>query len=83
MAAAEVLENLGATVVSIPALSPDLNPIENFFDLIGKAIKEDTIKKNITNETFHEFSERVRKSIQSMDKRVGMTIAAKGNRIKY
>ena len=65
MAAAEVLGNLGATVVSITARSPDLNPIENFFNLIGKAIKQDTIKKNITNETFHEFSEHVRNIVQN------------------
>ena len=93
--AMEILENIGATVVKIPARSPDLNPIENFFNLVDRAIFEDTIQKNITSETFTEFSTRIRdiivnyprtvidKIIQSMDKRISMVIKVKGNRIKY
>ena len=93
--AGEILENIGASVFSIPARSPDLNPIENFFHLVAKAIKEDAIQKQIRSETFTQFSERVRdiivnypvkkidRIIGSMDKRVQMVITAKGNRIKY
>jgi len=81
--------------VSIPARSPDLNPIESFFHLVRKAIVEDTKKKNITNETFKEFSDRVKNImvnfdistidniIGSMDRRVNAIIKAKGQRIKY
>lgn len=93
--AKEVLENMGAKVVTIPARSPDLNPIENFFHLIGKAIVEDTKRKNITKETFDEFSSRVKdiivnfdkktinSLIGSMDKRIKAVIKAKGERTKY
>lgn len=94
-AAMEILENIGATSVSIPPRSPDLNVIENFFHLVKKAIKQDTIEKHITFESFEEFSARVKniivnypnrkidKIIESMDKRINMVIEAKGNRIKY
>ena len=93
--AQQVFENMGATVVSIPPRSPDLNPIENFFNLIGEEIQKDTKAKKITRETFDEFSTRVRgiivnypirkidKIIESMDKRINLVIEVKGNRIKY
>ena len=58
-------------------------------------IQKDTIKRNITGETFTSFSQRVKSLIQripkrtiscvidSMDKRIKMVLRAKGNRIKY
>jgi len=93
--AMETFEDLGANVFSIPARSPDLNPIENFFHMVGEAIHEDTIVKEIRYETFEDFSARVHeiiinfpnteidKIINSMDRRIGQIIKAKGNRIKY
>ena len=89
------MENPGAEMVSIPARSPDINFIENFFELVGKALVEDTKNKNITKETFEEFSARVqniivnldRKAINSyigsMDKRKKTVIKAKGQRTNY
>lgn len=90
-----VFEKFGATVVGIPPRSPDLNPIENYFNLVQMRLNQDTIQKNITKETFVEFSARVHdimvnfsckeinSIIETMDKRVTMIINSKGNRIKY
>lgn len=79
----------------IPARSQDLNPIENIFHLIRTKLKEDAISRNITHETFKEFSHRVAKTITnfsasvidktiaSMIKLIQMVVLHKGERIKY
>jgi len=94
-AAREVLQNLGAEVIPIPARSPDLNPIENFFNIVGQHILQDTREKCITKESFAEFSARVKsimvnfdrleinKMIGNMEKRIKAVIKAKGQRTKY
>lgn len=91
----EVFEKLHATVVHIPAHSPDINCIENFFNLVEVKLRQDTRSKKITSEPFEEFSNRVRnimvnypiqeidKLIESMDKRITLILKSKGNRIKY
>ena len=88
-------ERMGCELVSIPSRSPDLNPIENFFNLVKMRLKQESIDKNITKEDFEEFSERVRQCvfgfrpeeidpiIESMDKRVDLIIKRRGQRIKY
>ena len=95
IAAKRVHNEIGAFVFCIPPCSSDLNPIENVFHLINMEIQKDTIKRNITGETFTSFSQRVKSLIQripkrtiscvidSMDKRIKMVLRAKGNRIKY
>ena len=91
----DILEGLGAELVKIPARSADLNPIENLFNLAGVAIEEDTKKKNITKQTFEEFSARVKNIllnfdretinglIGNMEKRIKAVIKRKGQRTKY
>jgi len=93
--ALNAIKKMGASVFRIPARSADLNPIENFFHLVSKKLQKDALEKNITHETFEKFSTRVectmlkypRKDIDniigSMDKRIGLVIKAKGQRIKY
>ena len=80
---------------SIPPRSPDLNPIENFFHLVSVKLRNNTIDHNITDETFEQFSQRVKlimedydvlkinKIIDSMPKRIAMVLKGKGIRIKY
>ena len=91
----EILLNYGLEIVTIPARSPDLNPIENFFNLAKKAVQEQARDKMIKSETFAEFSARVRDTIVNfdrkiisnlignMDKRIRAVIKCKGGRTKY
>ena len=90
----QVFENLGTEVFSTAPRSRDMKPIENFFHSISVKINENFLNKNITHETFKEFSERVKgiivnypttkinKIIDSIDKRINMIIEHKGQRIK-
>jgi transposase len=93
--AKQILEDLGAEMVAIPPRSPDLNPIENFFHLVGRALAKDSIEKNVTSQTIEEFEERLRgiivnfdsdlinRCIGSMDRRVREVIKRRGGRTKY
>ncbi len=94
-AARKAVDSVGAKIFKIPSRSPDLNPIENFFHLVSRKLKQQALDRNISKETFAEFSARVKKTlleypaaeidniIGAMDKRVAMIIKAKGMRIRY
>ena len=89
------IEKVGAKVFKIPARSPDLNPIENFFNTITMKLNNDAVEKQITRESINEFSLRVKKTMQSfssdqidkiiesMDKRITAVIKGRGQRAKY
>lgn len=91
----KVLGRLSATVFNIPPRSPDLNPIENVFKLLGDQLRDDALEQNIERETFREFRRRVVKTllqipanvidriIESMPKRIDSIIRARGGRLKY
>jgi len=93
--ARDAMDSVNCKLFKIPARSPDLNPIENIFHLVGKQLKSDACEKNITKETFVAFSNRVKqtmvnfpseiidKTIASMPKRVAMVIKNRGMRTKY
>ena len=93
--ALEVMERVGCRLFKIPARSPDLNPIENIFHLIGKRLREQALKNRIERETFQQFVNRavhmcltfpsdiIDKTIESMPKRIDMVIKNKGGRTKY
>ena len=93
--ATNAIARKNALLFSIPPRSPDINPIENVFHLIKMKLKDDAVEKQITKETFSEFSERCKetmlnfsieaidRTINSMDKRMTMIIKAKGKRIRY
>ncbi len=57
-----------ATMHVIPARSPDLNPIENLFNMARKQINAEVKDKNITNETWDDFVSRVTRNIWSAPK---------------
>ena len=63
-AAQTALQHLGMQCFSIPARSPDLNPIENLFHLVNNKLKTEALEQNIRKETFEEFSARVKLCIQ-------------------
>ena len=91
----KVLGRLGVTVFNIPARSPDLNPIENVFKLLGDQLRDNALDQNIEREKFREFRRRVVKTllgipadvidriIASMPKRIDSIIEARGGRLKY
>lgn len=93
--AKQAIDKIGARQFSIPPRSPDLNPIENIFHLVGKKIRKEAMDKKITKESFTNFQQRVQrtfyefpkvtidKTISSMNKRVDLVITGKGARTKY
>ena len=84
-----------AQIFTIPTRSPDLNPIKNVFHLVSKSLARQALRKNITRETFEQFSARVKKTMEefsvetinniigSMNERIAMVLKAEGNRIRY
>ena len=94
-AAKTALEKIGAVQFSIPPRSPDLNPIENVFNLVEKKLVSDAVKHSITKETYPRFVERVENTllsypvgpidntIKSMPKGISQVIQCKGHRLKY
>ena len=77
---------IGAGKFSIPAHSPDLNPIENIFHIVKKRLHQDTLEMKIEREDFMEFSAQVKntleivpvdvvdRTIQSMDKQIDLIV---------
>ena len=93
--AREALKKIGAHVFSIPPRSPDLNPIENMFNLVRRYLPEEALAKRITHENWDQFVERVKqqfarfdseildRTIESMPKRLDLVIKSKGERTRY
>ena len=93
--ALRAIARIGKLVFKIPPRNLDLNPIENVFNLVVQKLNNEAIEKDITDETFQSFSERVKrcmlsfpvkvidKIISTMEKRINMVLKAKGQRIKY
>ena len=89
------MEKVGCRFFKIPACSPDLNLIEKVFHLIGKKLREDAVSRNLTKETFSQFSKRIihtvlafptdmiDKGIESMPRRIDSVIRYQGQRTKY
>ena len=88
-------DKIGARKISIPARSPDLNPIENIFHIVKKKLHQDALEMKIEPADFEEFSARVKRTlesvpvdvvdrtIRSMDKQIDLIVKRKGHRIKY
>ena len=91
--AKEALSRAKAKIFAIPPRSPDLNPIENLFHLTNKELRRSA--KSIDYESRDEFVARIRKTlnsipvetidktIESMDKRLGLIIKNNGEKTKY
>ena len=89
------VKSVGKEVFNIPPRSPDLNPIENVFNLVGQKLREDAISLNLSKETFHQFQERIvttlnsiptetiDKTIESIRTRLLQIISKGGHRTKY
>ena len=93
--AKEAIAAVGARKFTIPARSPDLNPIENVFHNVKRQLQDDALSKQITKETYSQFCARIKatllnyppeiidRTIASMDRRIDMVIRQRGQRIKY
>lgn len=94
-AAMRAIAKIGAKVFKIPARSPDLNPIENFFNIATMKLNNDAISQKITKESIEEFSScvtqtmksfsstEIDKIIESMEKRITEVVKGNGQRTKY
>ena len=88
-------DEIGCKVFSIPARSPDLNPIENMFNVVLCKLHEDALTKEIKRENFEEFFARVKhtlgtfpqecidRTIELLPKRIKLIWKGKGLRTKY
>ena len=86
---------LGAKLVPLPPRSGDIHFIENIFHIAKMALEKDALDRNITHETFQEFSERVAttfhsldtalidRTTESMNHRIELLIENKGQRTRY
>lgn len=91
-AAAKALEDIEAELLEIPTRSPDLDWIENVFNLMKRLLEEEAIALNIKKECFEELKQRVLTAfysvpvavtdniILSMDKRIEAILTCKGHR---
>ena len=89
------MKRIGVQIQSIPPGSPDMNPIENVFNLVDKKLRSDAIEKTITYESYKEFSARVKstmenftvdmidKIIDTMPKRMHEIVKSRAQRLKY
>ena len=86
---------LGTKKFSIPARSPDMNPIENVFNYVRTKLHEKSLYRDITFENFEEYSacvkktllsvsvEYINKATESMDSRLSMVAKKRCKQIKY
>ena len=89
------MSRANAVLLSIPARSPDINPIEKIFHLVSKKLRCDALELRIQFESYKQFEERVIKTIRSipvdvinktilsMAKRMTSIIKRDGARTKY
>ena len=87
----QYLEEVDIAVMEWPAQSPDLNPIEHVWDLIGRAVRS----RNMTFHTLRELSDAVTEEwdnipqevvqnlIASMPERMQCVIRARGGNTRY
>ena len=94
-AAMNALQETESELLRIPTGSPDLNPIENIFNVVKDTLEKEAIERNITKETFEEFKTRVLRTlgdvdpgiidraIDSMPTRIKLIIQGNGYQTKY
>ena len=89
------LDKIGAAQFSIPPRSPDLNPIENAFNLVEKKVSSDAVKYSISKKSYAKFVQRVENTllcypieaiddiIKFMPKRISQVTQSKSHCLKY
>lgn len=94
-AARDALAEVNAELLAIPPRSPDLNPIENIFKLVGDNLRKNAVKYKISKETLPQFQARliatirsipietINKTIDSMDNRLSIILKNHGRKTRY
>jgi transposase len=88
---ADYLRDESITTLPWPARSPDLNPIENIWDIIGRRVRERTPPVQTLNEleqTLHQEWQRltqvqIRRLVGSMRRRLAAVIRVNGSYTNY
>ena len=93
--AREAMKHVNAQLLKIPARSPDINPIENFFHLLSERLRQDAIQHQYTHESLADFELRIIRTIRvipqamidntivSIKNRLLQIIKNRGQRVKY
>ena len=91
----DAMDAIPCRLFKIPPRSPDLNPIENIFHLVGAQLRKDAREQEIGRETYEQFCHRIKRTminfptevinstIESMGRRIDAVIKMKGQRTKY
>lgn len=87
----QFLRNNAIDTIPWPARSPDLNPLEHLWDILGRQVKQRDPPVNSLQELSQALIEewnriplrRIRRLIESMRRRVRVTIAARGGYTRY
>jgi transposase len=85
----QFLEDVGANVLPWPARSPDLNPIEHVWDILGRRMQQRDCQGlnqlfDALREEWHAIpQEDLDNLISSMPRRVGTVISKRGGHTKY
>ncbi|GBM19296.1 Transposable element Tc3 transposase [Araneus ventricosus] len=85
------LNSKNITVIEWPAMSPDLNPFENVFDIMSRKVYENggqfysvnALKTSIENAWYNLEPEILRTLIMSMEKRVYDVLLKNGKTLNY
>ena len=68
--AREAMCRCHSELLKIPPRRPDLNPIENNFNLASRKLEKDALQQGITHESYDEFCDRVKRTICSISQGV-------------
>lgn len=87
----QYLAEVEINTMNWPACSPDLNPIEHVWDMLGKRVKErevapatvDELRLALQEEWQNIPQDAIRNLIDSMDRRMQAVIRARGGNTKY
>ena len=69
-AACEAMGRCHSQLLQIPPQSPDLNPIENIFNLASKKFEKDNLQQGISPDSYDEFCDKVERTICSISQGV-------------
>ena len=88
------MSRVGCQLFKIPARSPELNGCENVFNIAASKLRKDALERTITRESYEQFCNRVRQTIEavpaqtidriieSMNGRLRQIIDKNGERLK-